>query len=553
MAPGRSEAASTNSFTGLDATGPTKAMISSTCGISRTPGYSSLPATTPALNPNLVLIYLDAQLDHLQDRLYQVGALVVGHDAGTASPQRRRTVIAATAGPPDSLEREGDLFIGWIADVLTAISEVAAPDAEGQPRAPIHLVFYDAYTQKILLDGLARHHGRVLATTPLYDFVTQIAAYDSPILTHVEARSGPRRTTRSWPRRCNPSRRGCASPGRRRSSRSSAIACSTLAGCRARRPQTPSRATPTTSARARFSSQMPLEYAYAAWDQLARSGAGGDGYKPYREATSELLRDFRPSGWRRWSTSPATFAGNRETSLGVFAIPDLARLEGKAESLAGALEEFVILERHADMAAWKAAHLPAPERRALVGDALIVRYKDEHQDPEIVAQNMENERRRQLRLDYAAQIDDDGAPRSCTKDEKDETKWSQEGMRVRLGIETKDLETSLHELLALTRTAGRTGRPPASRWTYDSPAAQGPAAAVHAHRTSVALRHSRRHRAACRGGDRPGRSTRPGNRHRKVRLQPLHDPHKFIFGTMSTHDRPLVDGDLYTLGPDPNN
>ena len=62
--------------------------------------------------------------------------------------------------------------------------ELAAPDAEGQPRAPIHLIFYDSFAQRLLLDGLARHLGAIFGATPLYDFVTQLAAFDSPVVTY---------------------------------------------------------------------------------------------------------------------------------------------------------------------------------------------------------------------------------------------------------------------------------------------------------------------------------------------------------------------------------
>ncbi len=516
-------------------------------------GYSSLPASKPDLNPNLVLVYLDAQLDHLQDRVYQVGALVVGHEAGNASSHRRRTVIATTDGPPDSLEREGDLFIGWIADVLTAISEVAAPDSEGQPRAPIHLVFYDAYTQKILLDGLARHHGRVLATTPLYDFVTQIAAYDSPILTHLE---GQIRAQKNYPLLAQTLQSVSAwlrfpwKPEIKQAFRHRLF--DSLGRMQGTTAADPEQGDAYYVRRARFSSQVPLEYAYAAWDQLARTGSGGDGYKPYREATPELLRAFAEQRLEAMEHIAKDLWPNRETALGVFAIPDLAEFESKAESLARALEEFVVIERHADMAAWKAAHLPSPERRALVGDALIVRYNDERQDPEIVAQNIENERRRQLRLEYEAELDADGAPRKLTKDEKDETKWTQEGMRVRLDIETEGLDTSLTELLALTRMRPGERVILHPRWTYDSrlprdqqrpltPTGRALLYGIRADIEQLVVEET--------GAD--GKAVR-ATATAKFVSNHYYDPHKFTFGTLSTHDRPLVDGDLYTLGPDPN-
>ena len=76
----------------------------------------------------------------------------------------------------------------WVDETMRAVVELAAPDAEGQPRAPIHLIFYNDFEQRLLLEGLARHFTSVLGATPLYDFVTQLAAFDSPVVTFLDAR-----------------------------------------------------------------------------------------------------------------------------------------------------------------------------------------------------------------------------------------------------------------------------------------------------------------------------------------------------------------------------
>src|SRR5204862_992502 len=75
----------------------------------------------------------------------------------------------------------------WIEETLRAIVTLAAPDEAGERRAPIHLVFYDGYEQKLLLDGLARHLPSLLGAAPaLYDFMTQLAAFDSPVATFLD-------------------------------------------------------------------------------------------------------------------------------------------------------------------------------------------------------------------------------------------------------------------------------------------------------------------------------------------------------------------------------
>ena len=67
---------------------------------------------------------------------------------------------------------------------LKAVIELAVSDvAPGEKKsAPIHVIFFNQYEQRLMLEGLARNFPTILtATPPLYDSLTQLAAYDSPI------------------------------------------------------------------------------------------------------------------------------------------------------------------------------------------------------------------------------------------------------------------------------------------------------------------------------------------------------------------------------------
>ena len=98
-------------------------------------GYGSLPYSDAAQNPNLIRVYLDAQHDYLLDRTYLLGALVVASEGGVETPERRRSIVRLSEGPPDSLAKEERLFVDWIEETLRAIVELAAPDEEGESRA----------------------------------------------------------------------------------------------------------------------------------------------------------------------------------------------------------------------------------------------------------------------------------------------------------------------------------------------------------------------------------------------------------------------------------
>src|SRR5262245_4007545 len=150
-------------------------------------GNSSLPVSTPELNPNLVRIYIEAQHDYLEGRVYLLGALVVACKNG--DPVGRRSVVQMTDGPPDSAAKERRLFVDWTRELVRAVVDLAvsAEPAGEKKAAPIHIIFFDRYEQRLMLEALGRNFPPILqATPPLYDFLTQLAAFDSPVASYLD-------------------------------------------------------------------------------------------------------------------------------------------------------------------------------------------------------------------------------------------------------------------------------------------------------------------------------------------------------------------------------
>src|SRR5262249_4468452 len=153
-------------------------------------------------------------------------------------------------------------------DLLKAVIEIAQPTepTDEKKRAPIHAVFFDRYEQRLMLEGLARNFPAMLERTPpLYDFLTQLAAFDSPIASFLDEEV---RTFKNFPMTCQ--------------------SLQSLATFLKFDWNTPHKfrdlfkarlfdylgkldidgATEWYTKRARFGSTIPMEYAYAAWGQL---------------------------------------------------------------------------------------------------------------------------------------------------------------------------------------------------------------------------------------------------------------------------------------------
>lgn len=415
-------------------------------------GYGSLPYTDATHNPNLVRVYIDAQHDYLHDRLYLLGALVVACEGGVAV--RRRAIVHLTEGPPADPAQEAALLTRWIGETIAAIATLAGDDEAGERRAPIHLIFYNGFEQRLLLDGLARHFAAILGATPLYDFLTQLAAFDSPLATFLDQEI---RELKNYPMVCQSLQAVAAyrkfdwnAPEPYRDLFRSRLFdfWGQLDGPEGETPQE----SPWYTNRARFNSQIPLEYAYAAWGELP--GAGGkDQYARYRGATPARLVSFQERRLEALEWVADDFTGNQQTSKRAFDLPNLATFTERARTLAGALAEFVTIERHATIGAWKSARLAPPERRALAGETLIIRYLEEDQDAEVLAQNRENLRRHALQQEYRAAwqaAHPQATQVRLPKDQKEESDWSQAGLRFRFRLDCAMLDRDLDEALALT-------------------------------------------------------------------------------------------------------
>ena len=432
-------------------------------------GYGTLPAHNETLHPNLVKVYIDAQHDYLLDRIYMLGSLVVACNNGVEDPDRRRSIVRMTKTPPHSNAIERDLFIDWIQETIRAVTELAAPNAEGEASAPVHLVFVNQFAQKQLLNGLGRYLDTILGVTALYDFITQLAMFDSPLASFLEREI---REQKNYPMVCQSLQAVASYLGFKWDED---IAYREF--FRARmfdfwrkhdEPTAGERAWYT--GRSRFNSQIPLEYAYAAWGEL-EPGADPDALAFYELTTPGLMTGFHARRLEAMEHIAHQFRGNHQTELRSFSLPDLGTFAERAATLAHALDEFVHIERFVELGAWKQARLAPPEQRVLNGDSLIVRYVEADQAEGVAAQNRENAKRMALNEQFRAEFKaahPDAKQVRLPREQKEASTWSPEGLEFRLRLETSGLACDLEDVLNLTTLKSDSRMVLQERWSVDS-------------------------------------------------------------------------------------
>jgi hypothetical protein len=126
-------------------------------------GFGSLPDSQRY--PDLIKVFIDAQCDYIEDRIYLMAGLIV-------APDRTIEVVEMADLPPDAgVER--DLLITWLKKLLQKIAEAAGVDF-----APLHIYLFDRNDQSVLLSALTRHFDLLCAIPAFYDLLTS-----SPALT----------------------------------------------------------------------------------------------------------------------------------------------------------------------------------------------------------------------------------------------------------------------------------------------------------------------------------------------------------------------------------
>lgn len=516
-------------------------------------GHGSLPYCDASHNPNLIRVYIDAQHDYLTDRIYLVGALVVAAERGEEVGHRRRKIVHLTDGPADA-DAEEALFLRWIDDTVRAIVDLAAPDKNGEASAPIHLIFFNRFDQRLFLDGLARHAGRILGATPLYDFVTQLAAFDSPISTFLVDEI---RELKNYPMVCQ-----------------SLQAVARFLRFDWNQPEPfvdlfrarlfdhigkfgdddlpEADRSPWYTARSRFNSQIPLEYVYSAWGTLAKPIDGGsDDFAAYRNVTTNTLKAFQARRLEAMEWIAKDFQGNKLTEQRPFSLPDLTSFHDKGRTYAHALDEFLVIERHVELNQWKSIRHMPPERRVLAGESLIVRYDESDQDPDVRLRNRENIDKQRLReeIERAYHVAHPDAERAeLTSEQKTATRWSQDGLIFRLRLDLTDVDADAAEVMNLT-----TLREDDSVIVYARESVDGrlpPGQQVPFTPTPKQLLYGTRARIARIVLERDEEDRVTGTIFEITISKTMGSQKGFTFISIS---KPFADGQRYTLDPDPNN
>lgn len=432
---------------------------------------STLPACKPDRHPNLVTIFLDAQTDPLTDRVWQLSSMVTAAVGGAVSEERVRRIVRLAQRPTDTANLERALVLDWIQATLRAVAELAAPDAAGGRTAPIHLVVWSERERNLLLGALGRHAEDARGSTSLAAFLDPAATSESPLVT-VLAHDVER--TRDYPLLCQ-TVQSVASylkfdwgeyPRRFRER---------MFDAGRRLPAADGGDGPGEWAqiRPRFSSDVPAEYAYAAWGDLPDP----DGDDPYRRYRGVTMADLEGLAERRLDALRHIAANLRPDPTMEklpFPIPALQDLVPPAASFAQALLDFLVIERLAAVGQWKQQRGAPPEERMLAGATLLASYHADDQDPDVVERNAAHRAwadRRQARYDALRAVDPAARWDQLEPDPDDpEPAWIG-GTEVRLRLEPGQAHASLAEVLALTglRAKDRVVLRPRWRETWTGP------------------------------------------------------------------------------------
>jgi hypothetical protein len=340
-------------------------------------GFGSLP--DPQRYPDLVKVFIDAQHDYIADRVYLLAALVAG-------PEQTAEVVEMSAAPPDTAAEQA-LLLAWLTRLLPTIAAVA-----GTMHAPLHVYLYDQRDQGVLLTALTRHFDALCAIPAFYDLLTASPALTQGMLSFLAEEVRERRNLTPI---CQNLYRVASALGfawregeldfwqtfraRAFGYRRMFVRESATGMFRQAKRQDEAGAIAVEAA-ARFGTQIPLEYAYAAWGKLPTPAAARDPQpaqlRGFLGVTMEAICQLAAQRCRALHYLEQQFTSkNRRIDKAPF---DLTRLDQVAVEpdqvpLHRSLEDFLLLEHHATHQAAMLYLAQPPELRAQTGQTAVVR------------------------------------------------------------------------------------------------------------------------------------------------------------------------------------
>jgi hypothetical protein len=342
--------------------------------------FSTLP--DEAAHPGLVKVFFDAQHDYVRDGVYLLAALVQG-------PEGERVVLERTAGPVDR-EAEGDLLERWVPRVYGAV--VAA---SGASEAFVHLYTFSRQDQSVLLAALRRHVGRLPAIGALFDLLTddgalaRISPLAQPMLSFLSEEVRERRTldltctslqavaSRMGFRWTGPARPAPGATGGsvRAVDFQRRFRARVFDGRRLVPLDDPNGRRTWIESAARFRSQIPLEYAYGAWEALPASTQSLQArlLQPYVGIAWDELEGFAVHRLRALVhveerlRPKSRFAGKQRLPL-----LDLTAVATAPPGIPRALQDFLLIEHHARTQELLLGFAQPVERRVQTGRAMLL-------------------------------------------------------------------------------------------------------------------------------------------------------------------------------------
>jgi CRISPR/Cas system-associated exonuclease Cas4 (RecB family) len=340
-------------------------------------GFGSLP--DQQRYPDLVKVFVDAQHDYIQDRVYLLSALVAG-------PEKTIEVVEMTSAPPDT-DAERALMTAWLGKLLPAISRAA-----GAASAPLHVYLFDRRDQSVLLDVLTRHFDALCAIPAFYDLLTSSPALTQGMISFLADEVRERRNLAPV---CQNLYRVASAMGfewregeldywqkfraRAFGYRRAYVRDAATGLFRKAQGQDEAGAVHVESA-ARFGTQIPLEYAYAAWGRLQESDAMREDERAqlrgFAGVTADDIRGLAAQRARALHYVEKQFT-HRNRAVEKVAL-DLSRLdrvevEPAEVPLSRSLEDFLLLEHHAKRQAALLYLSEPPALRAQTGRTAVVR------------------------------------------------------------------------------------------------------------------------------------------------------------------------------------